>query len=177
MAFRDPRLIDQLDALPKEAFSGHVYRATRQSLDPLVASYAGGRWMPRDSVAILYTSFERDGALAEMSFHLSQQNPVPTRPLVVHKIRVASERTLRLVRADLSSLGVSDAEYLSMNHPRTQEIGAAVEFIGCDGLIAPSARWHCDNLMLFTDRMAAGALELDHSENVNWLDWWRKNGN
>lgn len=39
----DPDLLDQLDALPKEAFDGEVFRGTRQNLDPLASSYSGGR--------------------------------------------------------------------------------------------------------------------------------------
>ena len=60
--YRD--LLDRLDALPKESFSGDVFRATRQNLDPLASSYSGGRWMRRDGAGMLYTSLAREGALA-----------------------------------------------------------------------------------------------------------------
>lgn len=64
-----------------------------------------------------------------------------------------------------------------MNPARTQEIGAAIEFLGCDGLIAPSARWTCDNLMLFPERMRHDAtLEIVHSETVDWLEWGKNSG-
>jgi len=79
---------------------------------------------------------------------------------------------LRLVRADLSALGVPESSYAGINMPRTQEIGAAVEFLGCDGLIAPCARWVCDNLILFPDRMGIDAtLEVVASEAVDWMAW------
>ena len=173
----DPALLDRLDALPKEAFHGETFRATRRSLDPLAGSYNGGRWMHRDAAAILYTSLARDGALAEVVFHWSQLNPRPTKPVVVHHLRVVAHRTLRLIRADLASLGVPETAYKDVNLPRTQEIGAAVEFLGCDGLIAPSARWPCDNLMLFPERMGHDAtLELVHNETVDWIGWGKANG-
>ena len=57
----DPDLIDRLDALPKETFDGDVFRGTRQSLDPLVSSYSGDRWMRRDGAGVLYTSLARKG--------------------------------------------------------------------------------------------------------------------
>lgn len=60
----DPELLDRLDALPKESFDGQVYRATRLRLDPQAGSYNGGRWMTRDAAVVLYTSLEREGALA-----------------------------------------------------------------------------------------------------------------
>lgn len=66
----DQGLLDQLSAMPVERFEGEVFRATGVSADPLAPSGNGGRWAPaaRDGaeVPILYTSFERDGALAEV---------------------------------------------------------------------------------------------------------------
>ena len=172
----DPELLDRLEALPKEAFAGQVFRATRMNLDPSVSSYSGGRWMPRDAAAVLYTSLIKEGALAEMSFHLSLQSPRPTKPVAVHSLRVVAHRTLRLIRADLASLGVPESVYKDVNLPRTQEIGAAVEFLGCDGLIAPSARWPCDNLVLFSERLGVDAtLELVNSETVDWIAWATEN--
>lgn len=110
-------------------------------------------------------------------FNRPRLNPRPTKPVVVHRLRVVARRTLRLVRADLLTLGVPDSVYEDVNLPRTQEIGAAVEFLGCDGLIAPSARWNCDNLMLFPERMGGNAtLELVNSETVDWITWGKDNG-
>lgn len=173
----DPDLIDQLDALPKETFDGEVFRGTRQSLDPLASSYSGGRWMRRDGAGVLYTSLAREGALAEISFHWGQLTPRPTKPIMLHTLRVAAHRTLKLVRADLESLGVPESAYGGVNMPRTQEIGAAVEFLGCDGLIAPCARWSCDNLILFPDRMGVDAnLEVVQSEAVDWVTWATTHG-
>ena len=128
--------------------------------------------MRRDGAGVLYTSLAKEGALAEISFHWSQLSPRPTKPVMLHALRVAAHRTLKLVRADLASLGVPESTYSGINLPRTQEIGAAVEFLGCDGLIAPCARWTCDNLILFPDRMGIDAtLEVVNSETVDWLVW------
>ena len=90
----DPDLLDRLDALPKETFDGEVFRGTRQSLDPLASSYSGGRWMRRDGAGVLYTSLAREGALAEISFHWGQLNPRPTKPVILHTLRVASSSNL-----------------------------------------------------------------------------------
>lgn len=174
---QDTELLERLAALPKETFGGVVFRATRQNLDPLASSYSGGRWMRRDAVGVLYTSLAREGSLAEISFHWGQLTPRPTKPVVLHTLRVVAQRTLRLVRADLATLGVAESDYGTINLPRTQDIGAAVEFLGCDGLIAPSARWPCDNLMLFPDRMGANAtLEVVSSEAIDWIGWATERG-
>lgn len=173
----DPELLDRLDAFPKESFDGEVFRATRQSLDPLVSSFSGGRWMRRDGAGVLYTSLAREGALAEISFHWGQLSPRPSKPVMLHTLRVVAHRTLKLVRADLPALGVPESAYADINMRRTQEIGAAVEFLGCDGLIAPSARWACDNLILFPDRMGVDAtLEVAASEAVDWVAWATASG-
>jgi hypothetical protein len=173
----DPDLLDRLDAYPKEPFDGEVFRGTRQSLDPLASSYSGGRWMRRDGAGVLYTSLAREGALAEISFHWGQLTPRPTKPVMLHTLRVAAHRTLKLVRADLETLDMPESAYGGVNMPRTQEIGAAVEFLGCDGLIAPCARWSCDNLILFPDRMSVDAsLEIVQSQAVDWVTWATAHG-
>lgn len=104
----DPKLLEFLDTLPRESFDGEVFRATRSGLDPLAGSYSGGRWMIADAAAILYTSLEREGALAEIVFHWSQLNPRPTKPVLVHRLRVVAHRTLRLLRTDIAALGVPE---------------------------------------------------------------------
>ena len=38
-----------------------------------------------------------------------------------------------------------------LSYGRTQEIGDAAAFLGFDGIIAPSARWPCQNLVIFSD--------------------------
>ncbi len=133
--------------------------------------------MRPDAAAVLYTSCQRDGALAEIAFHWSQLTPRPTKPVVVHTLRVVTHRTLRLIRADLATLGVPESVYKNLNPPRTQEIGAAAAFLGCDGLITPSARWPCDNLVLFPEQMDASAsVDLITSETVDWAAWATDNG-
>jgi hypothetical protein len=66
----DQNLVDQLSSLYVESFDGEVFRATRASANPTAPSINGGRWAPTaqssSDVPVLYTSFERDGALAEV---------------------------------------------------------------------------------------------------------------
>lgn len=177
----DPKLLEQLSALPTERFDGEVFRATRASLDPLAPSTSGGRWAPvadaRHQIPVLYTSLEREGALAEVSYHWGQLTPRPSKPAVVHHLKVATGRTLRLLRTDLEGVGVDLARFSGRDHPRAQEIGAAVAFLDHDGLIVPSARWDCENLVIFTDNHHPSAeLTVMGSEEVDWQAWARKAG-
>jgi hypothetical protein len=104
-------------------------------------------------------------------------DPRPTKPAFVHQLRVRANRALRLIRAKLEELGTDMTQFDVPNYARTQEIGAAAAFIGCDGLIVPSARWSCDNLILFTDNLAMDIeLEVLSVEEVSWEDWARSAG-
>ena len=173
----DRNLLDRLGAFAPISFDGEVFRTTRLGLDPLTGSYAGGRWAPRASAQVLYTSLEREGALAEIAFHLAQLSPPPSKPIMVHRLRTTTRATVRLLRADLEVLAVDGAGYESMNYGRTQAIGAAVAFLGCDGLVVPSARWSCENLVMFLDNhRLQQVLELGQSEEVDWLAWAKKHG-
>ncbi|HJQ15552.1 MAG TPA: RES family NAD+ phosphorylase [Allosphingosinicella sp.] len=172
----DPVLIDRLGQLPTEVFSGEVFRATRQSLDPSAFSTRGGRWAQSGGVSVLYTSLVREGALAEISYHWRQLTPLPTKPVMLHRLNVSTRKTMRLVRATLSSLEVDVSRFSELGYARTQEIGAAVAFLECDGLIVPSARWDCDNLVLYGDRLPLDCdLEVVESESVDWLSWSEAN--
>jgi hypothetical protein len=137
----------------------------------------GGRWSLRDNEPVLYTSLEQEGALAEISFHWSCLTPLPSKPVVVHRIQVSTERTLRLKRVDLSKLGVDMNQFGSLNYSKCQEIGAAVGFLECDGLIVPSARWKCENLVLFTNyHNMLNDLNVLESTDFIWQDWAREKG-
>ncbi len=172
----DPTLLDALSRRPQSTFGGSAYRATRVKHDPLLASTRGGRWAPDNGPEILYTSLEREGALAEIAFHWSQLTPMPIQPVALHTLAVGTTKTLRLIRSDLASLGVKENLYETINYSRTQEIGAAIAFLGCDGLIAPNARWSCENLMIFMEHVPLDReFTVTATDSVDWIDWARKN--
>ncbi|MBL8660924.1 MAG: RES family NAD+ phosphorylase [Rhodospirillales bacterium] len=174
-------LVDQLSALPVERYEGKAFRATGIAADPLASSVSGGRWAPRAEdgidVPVLYTSLERDGALAEVVSYLMLLTPLPSKPLKVARLGVSTAKTLRLGRADLTELAVDMTRYGARDYGHTQRIGAALAFLGLDGLIAPSARWSCDNLMIFTaNSEISERLEVIETEHVIWRTWARNNG-
>ncbi|MBV8356933.1 MAG: RES family NAD+ phosphorylase [Deltaproteobacteria bacterium] len=178
----DQDLVDQLAGLATERFDGEVFRATRPSADPIAASIIGGRWAPgarsESDAAVLYTSLESDGALAEVVTFLAEQTPMPgPRPLKVSRLGVSTAKTLRLARAHLERLGVEMSRYGERDYGRTQEIGAALSFLGLDGLIAPSARWPCDNLMIFANNHSlTDRLEVIGDTEVEWRSWAEAHG-
>jgi RES domain len=89
----------------------------------------------------------------------------------VHLTEVETERTPRFANLEsLAPLGVEIARYHTFEYQATQAIAAAAYFLEFDSLIVPSARFHCPNLVIFTER--ATGLVLKNSQAVDW-DTWR----
>ena len=169
---RDLELLDLLDAHRGVSFKGDVWRIVRDGIDVLQGYPAKARWDP-GTFDVLYTSLEREGALEEIHFHLSQQPVFPSKlRSVLHRITVQTQRTLKL--ADLEAvrgLGVSPETYNSLSYERTQQIGDAAAFLGFDGILAPSARHRCQNLVIFSDRFTPADLSVLECETVDWTAW------
>ena len=110
----DPELIQMIQGLPRRSFDGQVFRATGRNADPKAFSSSGGRWAPPDGAeggcSILYTSTERNGALAEVASYLSLLTPVPTKPLVLHTLDVAPEHSLEFAIGDFEAFGIYRAK-------------------------------------------------------------------
>jgi len=75
----------------------------------------------------------------------------------------------------LGPLGVEAATYQEHDYSKTQAIADAAYFLGFDGLIAPSAGWKCQNLVLFSDQMAPDRIEVTKTPSapISW-EAWRK---
>ncbi len=125
-------------------------------------------------MSVLYGAAERDGAIAEINFHLSRgQSVFPSR--MRHDVFELSVRARQaLVLADmeqLRQLGVDESRYRELLYTRTQEIGAAASFLGFDGMIVPSARWDCRNIILFLDAIDLEEVRTISVQPVDWKAW------
>ncbi|MEO1190513.1 MAG: RES family NAD+ phosphorylase [Pseudomonadota bacterium] len=168
--------MDRISDLPLEPFNGIVYRTTRTGLDPLAYSTRGGRWARPNGTAVLYTSLERSGALAELSYHWGRLTPLPTKAMVLHRVQVSLRQVRRLPRDRLADFGLTPDIYRHTNVTACQEIGEAAAFLGADALLAPSARWACDNLVVFGDDARRTDVRLIDSEEVDWKPWAEEQG-
>ncbi len=172
---RDLGLLDAVDAFLREALDAQVWRLVRTGRDPTLGSPSRSRWC-NGAFDVLYTSFERDGAIAEIHALLSLQPVFPSRdPWFASRLTVGAVQTLRLADlAVLDRLGVDTARYADRDYRRTQEIADAAYFLGFDGLIAPSARWSCLNAILFTNRIPPGQIQIAEALDAP-IDWdaWR----
>lgn len=161
---RDNNLIDAIEAIEPIEYAGTVWRVVRQGRDPVRCSRSGGRW-DDGTFDVLYTSKAREGALAEMRFHLMRGQPVMP-SLVIYEmfeLDLSLNRALRLLDLDaLAKAGLDTARYgqLSYNekqaeYPRSQDVGEVAHFLDFDGLVVPSARHDCQDVVVFCDRVLA----------------------
>jgi RES domain len=171
----DRSVLDALEAIDPERFTGEVWRVARKGREGLRGSTANGRWSPSGGeFEVLYTSLEREGALAEIGYRLSLEPVWPSRiEHELHLIEVETERSLKFANLEsLAPLGVEIARYHTFEYQATQAIAAAAYFLEFDSLIVPSARFRCANLVIFTER--ATGLVLRTSEAVDWDAWRRR---
>lgn len=173
---RDLAILDAVDAFPREPLEAEAWRVVHDGRDPLLGGASDSRWCD-GTFDVLYMSLERAGAIAEIHALLSLQPVFPSKiRWFANKLRVSSTQTLRLADlATLARLGADVDRYSTRDYRRTQTIAEAGHFLAFHGLIAPSARWSCLNLVLFTERLAPGRLEVifREEEPIDW-DAWRK---
>ena len=163
----DRALLDALEALEPETFSGEVWRVTGRRRDPLRGSAAPGRWTPPRAFEVLNTSLEREGALAEISYRLSLEPTWPSHAEHdLHRIAAATRRTPRFANvAALVPFGVEAARYGSFGY-------AATHFLEHDALIAPSARSPALHAVIVLEHIGeGGALTVLDTEPVDWAAW------
>lgn len=154
-----------------------MWRVVREGRDPIQGAASLSRWCD-GRFDVLYTSLERDGAIAKIHALLSAQPVFPSRiRSFVHKVEVTMRQALRVedVR-DLAPMGIVPARYRDRDYARTQAIADAAYFLGFDGLIVPSARWPCLNAVLFTDRLPPSAIAPAEGEpdEIDWRAWRRQ---
>ncbi len=181
---RDSHLLDAVEALPHEPFSGVAWRVVRSGRDPTQCSAAGGRWDDR-TFEVLYTSLRADGAVSEMYYHLSRGQPVI--PSLVryklHELKITLANCARIESLDvLTSIGLKSSVFGQLayaerqqEYPRTQEIVEAAYFHGRDGLLVRSARSEHPNLVVFCGSVGPEAIETvsDRGE-IDWARWRRR---
>ncbi len=154
-------------------FDGIVWRVTWASRDPLARGTGGGRWHPANDFEALYTSLDENGAMAEIYFHLSKAPVFSSSHVTLNKLSVRTERTVWFDdRRTLEAVGIDEEAFLKGDSARGQEVGAAARFLDLDGLVVPSARWPCNNLVLFLDRLPdLEDVRLLETREINWPRW------
>ena len=158
---RDSALLDALEGLDQAPFSATVWRSVREGRDPTGCWRAGGRWDDR-SFDVLYTSADREGAIAERRFHLFRGQPIPPskisyelfelRVQLAAVISFPSLEVLQSIGMDTNSYGLASYVDKEAEYPRSQEVAEACFFLGADGILVPNARHASQNLIVFCEQ-------------------------
>lgn len=181
--YRLPRPQALLDAIETEtpvALNAQLWRVVTDGRDPLSAGRSGGRW-DDGSFDALYTSSERDGALAEAWFHVARGQPIPpSKPAKrIHQINAELTRVLDLsVEGRLAALGVDMQRYGQLSYvqrggeyPTTQQIGEVAFFYEYEAVVVPNARWPTSNVVILTEHVSVSALSADDGELIDLCSW------
>lgn len=176
---RDQRLLDALEVVTQEPYSGTVWRSVRQGRDPLTCWRSGGRWDDK-TFDVLYTSETRTAAIEERRFHIYQGQPIPPSQVAyeLFELRVSLERAivfdslneLSAVGLDVSGYGQASYFEKDREYPRSQEIAEACYFLGADGIVAPSARDSSSrNVIIFCEQNTNIYVSVVNNHGV--IDW------
>lgn len=158
MTIHDPDLLDAIERLGCEALDGvTLWRHMFNDNPPELSNTRGARWNPA-GLAAIYTSEDRETAIAEGQHAIDMQPLRPRARRFVYELRVSAQKVLRIDSDDFASLGVDPTDLLSTEFAACQRVGAHAAFLGYDALIVPSARADGSNVVIFVNELAADAL-------------------
>lgn len=134
---------------------------------PTHANTHGARWNDI-GLAAIYTSCDRETALAEAEYSISRQPLRPRAKRTLYAIRVSLKNVIDLTASGLlPQLGISDAALASSDHTPCRIIGGAVNWLGHDGLLVPSARRRGGtNLVVYQQDPATTDFDVTDSEVI-----------
>jgi RES domain-containing protein len=158
-------LLERLSAVPSRSWEGRAFRWTFEGTPPDRANSRGARWNP-PGVEALYTCMTRAGVLAESDYLIAAQSISPKRSRCIHTFALSLNSILELTdTVVLASLGIDVDALTSVDLSKCQLVGGAVERLGHEGLIVPSARSPVNNLVIYVNRRPFGApLDLVETE-------------
>jgi RES domain-containing protein len=178
---RPQALLDAIEARMPVKLAGDLWRVVTEGRDPLQPGRPGGRW-DDGTFDVLYTSSERDGALAEAWYHVTRGQPIPPSKPVrrIHRIGAELDGVLDLAsEGGLAALGVDMRVYGRLSYlqrageyPTTQQIAEAAFFYEYEALIVPNARWPTSNVVILTEHASRARLSADAGEPVDLAGWY-----
>lgn len=158
MTIHDPQLLDAIESLGVEVLTNAtVWRHMFNEHPPELPNTRGARWNP-PGLAAIYTSENRDTAIAEGQHAIDSQPLRPSARRYVYELRVSARKALRIRQSDLSSLGLDVDDLSASDFGSCQHVAAHAAFLEYDALIAPSARADGSNVIIFVNELASDAI-------------------
>jgi RES domain-containing protein len=149
----DPSLLDALEERIVQ-WAGECWRQVFEGTEPLKANVRGSRWNP-PGVEALYVSLSAETAAAEIS-HLVSRQPLPiTAPRITYKLRASLDKVIKLEElSSLEQFGLTAQLLFGDSHDAPRHLGDAANWLGCQGLLIPSARHEGHNLVIFMNNLS-----------------------
>jgi RES domain-containing protein len=145
----DPDILNLLESLQIEQWRGTVFRHMFADFPPTRINENGARWNP-PGVGAIYTSTDRATVIAEAEHRISLEPLRPRAKRTVYTLDVQLGVVVDLRdRQNLIKAGISAGMLIQLDFGPCQAIGAAVRFLGADGLLVPSARNEGTNLVIY----------------------------
>lgn len=162
-----PEMLDILQDAVVSAWEGTVYRHMFGAHKPVRTNTTGARWNGPDIEAI-YTSCERETALAEAEYYISLQPLQPKAKRTLYTLRVSLTSVVDLTRPGvLDDLGITRTVLCADDHGPCRMIGYAVNWLGHDGVLVPSARSPLGtNLVIYQQDLATTHFDIVAEEVI-----------
>lgn len=144
-----PELLDALQNSPAGPLETTAWRHMFGRRSPDQENTGGARWNP-PSVAAIYLSRTRSGAIAEGDHAIAVQPLRPRARRILYPIELTLANVIDLTDPDqLASIGLTDNDLAADDHSACREVGAAINWLEHDGLLVPSARSDAHNLVIY----------------------------
>ena len=162
-----PEMLDTLQSAAASAWDGIVYRHMFASQPPTRANTGGARWN-EPNLAAIYTSCERETALAEAEYYISLQPLRPRAKRTLFTIHLSLKNVLDLTATNLlARLGITTDVLSGADQAPCRIVGSAANWLGHDGLLVPSARRvGGTNLVIYRQDLPAETFEITAEEEI-----------
>jgi RES domain-containing protein len=167
-------ILDAMCLLPRVRFAGTVWRVAREKDDPAAGGKSRSRWCDM-TFDVLYAAMSREAAIQETYAVLAAQPVFPAARYLCYELAVTTTNSLEFASStDFKALARA-AGGPDGGEASAEAIASAAYFLGFDGLIAPNPRWKCQDVVLFTERLAPAQIQLTGTA-PKAIDWqaWRK---
>jgi len=145
------KLKEILAGFQSKEWEGDVYRYMLADNSPERENVRGARWNP-PQVAAIYTSLQRETAIAEVEYRLKLE-PCSLRPDIrktIYRIKIKITSLIDLSDDNsLKKVGIDREKLSNVDYSICQCVGGCIEWLEHDGLLVPSVRDEGTNLVIF----------------------------
>ncbi len=170
----DLEILDILDGLDSQEYTGTLWRTTWLKRNPLLGGTGGGRWSLPKKFEALYTSLEENTSIAELNYHLSQAPVRSSCAMLICELNVERLKLLDLTNDQVLSDLELDKKRGIEQVQQSQKIGSAANFLEYQGILVPSYRTQGVNCVIFSERVEASQLTVKTQNEINWPAWIKK---